>query len=89
MAHYPVCLSVTQNFETIDNECEDAFCKGYSERYFLPSGASPSPWKEITLRSPVARENPRRSDVRELPDMTSASNGGGGHGKANIVREVA
>ena len=25
----------------------------------------------------------------ELPDMTSASKGGGGHGKAEIVREVA
>ena len=29
------------------------------------------------------------SHVRELPDMMSASEGGGGHGKAYVVREVA
>ena len=28
-------------------------------------------------------------DERELPDMMSASEGGGGHRKADIVREVA
>ena len=27
--------------------------------------------------------------IRELPDMMSASEGEGGHGKADIVREVA
>ena len=32
---------------------------------------------------------PRSELVRELPDMMSASEGGGGHGKADVVRVVA
>ena len=30
-----------------------------------------------------------RSLIRELPDMMSASEGGRGYGKADVVREVA
>ena len=35
------------------------------------------------------KDGSSKTRIRELPDMMSASEGEGSHGKANIVREVA
>ena len=38
---------------------------------------------------PTERKSSVSHSFRELPDMMSTSEGGGGHGKADVVREVA
>ena len=54
------------------------------------AGASPrSPSSTICVISRTKGIRTNVPDIRELPDMMSASEGEGGHGKADVVRDVA
>ena len=56
----------------------------------MPSGENdfPGPFMKLLSPHPYLFEQPIHI-VRGTPDMMSASEGLGGHGNANVVREVA
>ena len=59
------------------------FCS--DEEGNLVSGAVGSVGQSVPRRAVDRRGGP---EVRELPDVMSASEGGRGHGKLDVVREV-